>query len=416
MSHYGAGGGPEWDQFWGINPTRIAPKHYNYSIVFYGSLNALLIDDRVYLPPVCLPARPHGEWNVKKEAKLLLGKAIDSLVLSIDHFNRLWDQGRIHATLILLDHSFEMLLKASIIKKGGKIKEKGAKETIGFDKCVRKCYSDSKVNFLTSEQALTLQTINGYRDAAQHHLLDISEQHIYLQAQTGLTLFKDIVKKVFDIELSQQLPRRALPLSTTPIMDLDALFTSEVDEVRKLLVPGKRRGVEASSKIRALAIMEGAINGERSQPSQSEINKYRKLIVENKNWEKAFPGVASINLTHTGEGPTIELRITKKEGIPVHIVPEGTPSSYPVGIKRVNELSFYSFGLKDLAQKLGLSPPKTTALVRYLNIADDEEYFKEFKIGGISHKRYSQKTIKKLAETIQNSPDIVNESWENRDF
>jgi hypothetical protein len=84
---------------------------------------------------------------MRKEAKHLYQKAIDSLTLSIDLFNRPNDCGRTHGVLIFLDHLFEMLLGASIIDKGGKIKEKGAKETIGFSACCRKGFSDASTKF-----------------------------------------------------------------------------------------------------------------------------------------------------------------------------------------------------------------------------------------------------------------------------
>ncbi|MBU4278213.1 MAG: hypothetical protein KKC30_15840 [Proteobacteria bacterium] len=348
---------------------------------------------------------------MKKEAKLLMIKAIDSLVLCADHFNRPWDQGRVHAILIFLDHSFEMLLKAAIIERGSKIREKGAKETIGFDKCVRKCYSDASVQFLTDEQVLTLQAINGYRDAAQHYLLDISEQHLYLQAQAGLTLFKDILKEVFEIDIYSRLPRRVLPLSTTPPTDLHSLFSSEVEEVKRLLTPGKRRGVEASSKIRALAIMEGAINGEKNQPSQGEINKISKQISKEVSWESLFPGVASINMTQTGYGPSLDLRITKNEGIPVHLVPEGTPDAYVVGVRKINELDYYSLGLKNLADKLGITQPKAHALVQYFAIQNDAEFFKEIRVGKTKFKRYSPKALATLRDIISEDTTVVEKAW-----
>ena len=120
---------------------------------------------------------------MKREARLLLKKACESLTLSIEFFNRPHDLGRADTTLILLDHSFEMLLKASIIHRGGRIREKRAKETMGFDKCVRCALSDGAIRFLNEEQALTLQLINSLRDAAQHHLLDISEST--LRPRTG---------------------------------------------------------------------------------------------------------------------------------------------------------------------------------------------------------------------------------------
>jgi hypothetical protein len=83
---------------------------------------------------------------MKREASLLLAKACDSLILSIELFNRPHDRGRISSTLIQLDHAFEMLMKASILHRGGRIREKRARETIGFDACVRRSLSDGSVS------------------------------------------------------------------------------------------------------------------------------------------------------------------------------------------------------------------------------------------------------------------------------
>jgi hypothetical protein len=153
---------------------------------------------------------------VKRESRLLLTKAADSLILGIEHFNRPWDRGRIDAVLILLDHAFEMLLKAAILHRGGAIRKPREKQTIGFDECLRRGLSDGSVRFLTHEQVLQLQALNTLRDASQHHLVDLSEQHLYIHAQAGVTLFRDIVRSVFDQDLKVHLPSRVLPLSTTP--------------------------------------------------------------------------------------------------------------------------------------------------------------------------------------------------------
>ena len=92
---------------------------------------------------------------MKREAKLLLEKACDSLVLSIELFNRPNDRGRVSSTLIQLDHGFEMLMKAAILNRGGSIREKRAKETIGFDACVRRSVSDGKIRYLRHCQEIT---------------------------------------------------------------------------------------------------------------------------------------------------------------------------------------------------------------------------------------------------------------------
>jgi hypothetical protein len=105
---------------------------------------------------------------------MLLEKAGDSLLLGIEKFNCPFERGRVTSVLIALDHAFEMLLKASTLQRGGRIRKRGAAETLGFDACV----SDGKVKFLTEEQAFTLQMLNGLRDAAQHHLIAIQEAHL----------------------------------------------------------------------------------------------------------------------------------------------------------------------------------------------------------------------------------------------
>jgi hypothetical protein len=147
---------------------------------------------------------------MKKEAKILRRKAVDSLILSIEHFNRPSDTGRVHSVLIFLDHAFEMLFKAIIVHRGGRIREARSEQTIGFDACVRKGISDAKVKFLNEKQALTVQTINSLRDAAQHHILDISEPHLYIHAQAGLSLFRDIVSAAFGEQVHTYLPTRAV--------------------------------------------------------------------------------------------------------------------------------------------------------------------------------------------------------------
>ena len=67
-------------------------------------------------------------------------------------------------------------MKAAILHSGGRIREKRAKETIGFDACVRRSLNDGRIKYLSEEQALVLQTINGLRDAAQHHLKESADE------------------------------------------------------------------------------------------------------------------------------------------------------------------------------------------------------------------------------------------------
>jgi hypothetical protein len=339
---------------------------------------------------------------MKREAKLLLDKAINSLLMSVGHFNQVEDRGRSEAVLIFLDHSFEMLLKASIVERGGSIREKGKKNTIGFDHCVRKGLTDGTLQFLTPDQALSLQAINNYRDAAQHYILDISEQLMYIQAQTGLTLFRSILKTVFNKELADYFPTRVLPVSTVPIIDIAELFYNEVEAIRLLLQPGKRQQTEALARLRPLAIMEEALQGQNQTPSDSELGKLGKAIRKGKSWSELFPGVASIEITSTGYGPSLEMRIVKKEGIPIQFVEAGTPNAGVIAIKRVNELEFYSLNLTNLCSKTRLTSQKCLALIWHLGIRTDLDCYKEIKINSQVYKRYSPKALEKINNALTN--------------
>jgi hypothetical protein len=346
---------------------------------------------------------------VKREAKLLLEKACDALILSIELFNRPHDRGRVSSTLIQLDHCFEMLLKAAILHRGGRIREKRAKETIGFDASVRRSLSDGKIKYLTEEQALVLQTINGLRDAAQHHLLDISEGQLYVHVQSGVTLFRDLLKSVFEQELSCHLPTRVLPVSTSPPTDLATLFDSEVVEIKKLLRPGRRRRIEALARLRPLAILDGTIRGEKGQPSDSDLRRLGKEVLAGKIWGDVFQGAAAVEITADGSGPALSLRLSKKEGIPIHLVAEGTPGASVVAVKRVDELGFYNLGAIQLAEKVDLTMPKAVAVVDHLGLRDNQDCYKEFKIGRTLHKRYSQKAVDAIKQALLN--ESADEVW-----
>jgi hypothetical protein len=349
---------------------------------------------------------------MRKEAKHLYQKAIDSLTLSIELFNRPNDCGRTHGVLIFLDHSFEMLLKASIIDKGGKIKEKGAKETIGFSTCCRKGFSDASIKFLNETEVLTLQTINGLRDAAQHYTLEMSEQYLYFQAQAGLTLFRDIVKRVFNVDLKTELPVRVLPLSTTAPLDIQAFFNTEVSDIKKLLAPKSRKKLEATEKLRALAIMENSIQGNESQPSDIELRTLQTKLIKGSTWNQIFPSVSTLSFTQKGYGPSLDLRITKSEGVAITLVPEGTPGDGVIAIKRVNELDYYNLGRDQLAEKLLLTPPKTTAAIKHFKIKDDPECFKHLKVGNSPFDRYSPKAIEKIREGLKTKS--IDDIWREK--
>lgn len=346
---------------------------------------------------------------MKREPRILLTKATDSVLLAIEHFNRPWDRGRPEAVLVFLDRAFELILKAVIVHKGGRIREPRAKETIGFNNCVRKCVSDAQVKSLTEEEAVTIQIINSLRDHAQHYIVDVSEQQLYMYTQAGLTLFDKVLRRAFGHKLSDYFPERILPVSSNPPRDLGSLMDVEFDDIKKIVKPGSRKLFQARAKLRSFAIVEASLGGSRSQPSESELRKIAKRVSKGENWRDIFPGIRRLKLSAEDNGINVALKITKSKGEPIHLVPEGTPSATVVAVRRVAELDFYTLNLTALAKKTNLTQPKILAVVKHLKLQNNLDYFKEFSFGASHFKRYSPKALDKIVKELPNLN--MNQIW-----
>ncbi len=149
-----------------------------------------------------------------------------------------------------------------------------------------------------------------------------------------------------------------MPISTSAPVDVEALFAEEMGEIKRLLAPGRRRHLDATARLRPLAILDAAIRGERLQPSMPALESIGRRVVAGASWEELFPGAASVTFSGTGDGIGVDVRLTKKEGVPVKLVSEGTPGAYVVGVKRVDELGYYNLSLTKLARLLSITPPK----------------------------------------------------------
>lgn len=174
---------------------------------------------------------------MKRKTRLLLDSSKDSLLLGIELFNKPSDTARVEGVLLLLDHSFEMLLKAVVFAKTGRIRSPRQKYNYGFDKCLNIC--QSQLSLVNADQALVLKNLNGFRDAATHDIVDISEGLLYSHAQSAVQIFAAILKKAFNQNLSDVLPRRTLPISAGIPTDIGMIVGDDMASAKALL--GRRR-------------------------------------------------------------------------------------------------------------------------------------------------------------------------------
>jgi hypothetical protein len=105
-----------------------------------------------------------------------------------------------------------------------------------------------------------------------------------------------------------------------------------------------------------MAVIEGSVENDPLQPGEGELNRLLKCDAGGEGFKDLFPGLAALRFDTSGTGPTTSLRITKTQGIPITLVKEGDSGAVAVAVKRVDELSYYSLGLRELSHKIGLSP------------------------------------------------------------
>lgn len=335
---------------------------------------------------------------MRREARTLRSKAIDSLVLAVDHFNRAWDRGRVEAVLIMLDRAFELLLKAIIIHRDGSVRDPNKDDiTIGFDLCLRKCLSEASVACLTEDDVVALQSLNALRDAAQHYMIEVCEDQLYVYAQASVTLFQRLTSQVLGLPLQRELPTRILPVCAKVPRDLASVFDLEFCEIKRMVGPRSRRRLDARARLRSLAVLQSSLEGQKSQVSDAELDKVIARIKRGEDWRAIFKGVATLTIDPDADGPGLRIRITRNQGEAVTIVPEGTPGATVIAVRKVNELDFYNLGLRDLSKRLRVNETKLLWLIQREGIQRNPEFYKLIKIGRTVHKRYSGKCLEELS-------------------
>ena len=323
---------------------------------------------------------------------------MESLILAVELYNRPNPVGRIHGVIMLLQHSFEMLLKAAILKKRGRIRDPGENYNYGFRKCVN--IAESDLGLLNDAEAITLRTLERHRDSVTHDVLVIEEDLLYYTVQGAVTLYADVLDRVFDEALTDWLPPRSLPVSADVPGDLGGVIEKSMASVRNLLRPNTRRAAQARARLRAILNLEAALQGKEDPVTDTDIQRAVVGMRQADSWESLFPGVASIRLAPSGESEAIPIavRITRSEGLPVRRAEPGEEAAL---FRPVNPFDQYPLSSIAVAEKLQITAPKARALSHHLRLGEDERYFKVLTgPSGGKHKRYSSAALKRMREVL----------------
>jgi hypothetical protein len=210
------------------------------------------------------------------------------------------------------------------------------------------------MNRRTTSSEQTRESAALVRDQAQHWMIVVAEDALYINARTLITTIDELLQEHFEDTLADNLPLRVLPLSTQPIPDFDLLINREYDQICELLAPKKRARDEARGRISSLLAMEAHVSDDVSV-SERDIDRIEKAIRAKTPVEQVFPRLMTLATNVVGEGPTVKVRIVKNQDAPAIRYVSGDDPAAAAAIREVDLQKKYHLSPQVVADKLGLS-------------------------------------------------------------
>jgi len=339
-----------------------------------------------------------------RDTKTLKQKAISSLKTSMSAFNSFHDDGRVTTVLLHAQHACEMLLKAVLAQNKEPIFDKKTGKSIGFERCLGICAAK---HGLTEQEAGVMRAIDRLRDAAQHWFVFVAEDILYLNIRALITAFDEYMKRQLDDELSAHIPPRVLPVSTIPPGDFEFLVDREYHVIADLLQPGRRARDEARARIRSLLAME-AVAVEKVEVSEADINRIERAIRAGSPMGTVFPRLSTIGTETTGEGVTLTVHFSKKQGAPVRYIGGDDPAD-AAAVREVDLRRKFYMGRADLAKKLKLTQPKAKKLRDHLGLDEKPNCHHLFEFGKQKIPQYSDNAFRGMKDWL--SENDIEELW-----
>lgn len=347
--------------------------------------------------------------RLKQDTRILKRKSLSSFRHAMTHFNSPNDDGRVAVVLLATQHAFEMLLKGALVQRNFEVFDRVLGRSLGLEKCIRAALNDKTIK-LTEEEAGTIRAIDAMRDDEQHWYNIVPEQILYLHARAAVTLFDDLLRRLFSETLADHLPSRVLPISLDPPQDLLSLVDKEYSQIKKLLAPGRRATYEAHARIRTLLALEAHVDAE-ARVSTKDVRRVARGVKNGATWEQVFPRLLRIGTDISGQGVSVMVRFSKTEGMPVRYVKGDAEAENDVAAIREFDLQKrFHVAAAELAKRLGLTQPRCKALRDHLGIDRNETCCHVFEFGSQKHPRFSDKAVVEMKRSLESLD--MNAIWE----
>jgi hypothetical protein len=361
--------------------------------------------------------------RLKQESRVLQQKALASLIFTIEAFNSPHEGGRATRVLLHLQHSFEMLLKAALVQTGDKrVHDPETGRSIGFERCLRLA-AENDIIKLADADAGTLRAIDAMRDDEQHWFNIVSEQLLYLHARAGITLFDELLQRVFANTWPTTCQGESCHSRWIHRVNSQSCWMRNTHRSPRSCNPGAERDTKPERGCARCSLWRRTSS--RTRVSDKDVTRVERGIRDGDTREQVFPRLEEIATAIDGEGVNTIVHFTKQQGAPVrYVADESVPAA---GIREVDLLKKYHRPPAGLARELDISPSRSTALRRHLGIDSDGPYSHQFVLSPSNKpRRYSDNALRLMRETLNaadldaiwkaHSPNRGARSWDKCDL
>jgi len=336
---------------------------------------------------------------MRGEAKILKAKSLASLRRACSIYNGSDNDGRITSFLLHLQHAFEMLLKAALVKRRvNLVGDDPAGKSVGFKRCVQ--LGINHLNLSEIEAGL-LRAVDTMRGEEQHWWGCPREEILYVHARAAVTLYDELLRRAFGESLHRHLPHRVLPLSSLPPRDIQMLLDEEYSQIASMLRPGRRRRSEARARIRSLLALHAHFSDDEVV-GKREVDDVEKHVKTGEARDQTLPLLAGLGSNIAGEGLTVRVHFTRNtsDSMPVRFV-DGDDAEDAASIRDVDLQKKFHWDAAALAKKLELTTRQSLALRRYLRLDQNESCCYVFTFGKSTHHiRFSDNALTTMRDTL----------------
>jgi hypothetical protein len=133
--------------------------------------------------------------------------------------------------------------------------------------------------------------------------------------------------------------------------------------------------------------------------SEKDITRIEKAIRAGKAAGQVFPRLGTLATTTSGDGISVTVHFTKKQGAPVRFV-SGDDTEEAGAVRELDLSKKYYLAAAKLAAKVGLTGPRSTALRQHIGIDGDKDCAHEFVFGKSRFLQFSDNAVRRMLEAI----------------